>query len=773
MKSKLQDLKIKNLKNNDVYKPEFFRLCVEKDKKRFTELIESTTVFLGDEIYDQLKELIKCRHASVVLSPDDYPPLIEKHLGAVPLEEYGVWVYYPWNNVIVHTFEEDEFVEVRTSRNQYKITNRERDILAKKKVGVIGLSVGQSVAVTMAMERTCGELRLADFDVLELTNLNRIRTGLRNLGVKKVVSVAREIAEIDPYLKVVCYPDGITEESIDNFIHDGGKMDLLIDECDGLDVKVLCRIKAKSLQIPVVMEASDRGTIDVERFDLEPGRSILHGYIDHLDISKIKDLKTNEEKIPYLLPIAGSETLSKRAKASMVEVGQSITTWPQLASAVTLGGGIVTDICRRIFLDEFHDSGRYFIDMEELISDKNKPGPVPHKVTFTEGITASEMDALIGEANVASQDGQSELSDHIVKELVQAAILAPTGGNAQPWKWKYDNKNLYLFIHSEYEPKLVDFRNTASFIGLGAATENLVLKAHQLHQEVRIDKFPLGHTSKLIAVFHFFNEGNADEMPGLESHIADELADAIPNRIVNRQVTPTQIIEPARLQKLIEIARSVPGGDLKFVTDRKDIATISDIIGVANRVRVMNKNGHLEFMAEIRWTEEDAQKHKTGIDINTLGLTPGQLAGFNMVKDWEVVEYLNEWQGGSALERLTRKSANAASAIGLITMPSFGSDNFFEGGRAVERVWLAAAKDNISFGPLSVSTFLFNRYLREGSGAFSENVANELGALRKEFQRIFSIDDRFGEILLFRIFLSEPAKSRSLRKSVEDTLSFS
>ena len=47
-----------------------------------------------------------------------------------------------------------------------------------------------------------GEIRLADFDEIDLSNLNRVRTHLINIGINKAVIVAREIAEIDPYLKV-------------------------------------------------------------------------------------------------------------------------------------------------------------------------------------------------------------------------------------------------------------------------------------------------------------------------------------------------------------------------------------------------------------------------------------------------------------------------------------------------------------------------------------------------------------------------------------------
>ena len=54
----------------------------------------------------------------------------------------------------------------------------------------------------------------------------------------------------------------------------------------------------------------------------------------------------------------------------MPEIGKTILTWPQLASAVVLGGGVSADVTRRIFLNQFTDSGRFYIDIEELIKNK-------------------------------------------------------------------------------------------------------------------------------------------------------------------------------------------------------------------------------------------------------------------------------------------------------------------------------------------------------------------------------------------------------------------
>jgi hypothetical protein len=362
---------LEDFKNTkQVYKPIILRLDNFQDKLSFKELVEDSKIkFVCDEIYGQLEELIKVKNPAVNFKQDQYPELINKHLAGKDIREYGVWVYYPWNQRLVHLLDEEEFIEVRTNRNRNKITREEQEKLRKKKIGIVGLSVGQSIALTMVMERICGELRLADFDTAELSNLNRIRTGVHNLGLNKTIIAAREILEIDPFLNVKLFNDGLHDGNMDEFFLGGDKLDLFVEVCDGLNVKIKSRFKARELQIPVIMDTNDRGMLDVERFDREPARPILHGLADGLDPDTIGNL-TNEEKIPYILKMIGADTMSARLKASMPEVKKTINTWPQLASSVTLGGGVTTDVCRRILLDQFHDSGRYYVDLDEIIDNK-------------------------------------------------------------------------------------------------------------------------------------------------------------------------------------------------------------------------------------------------------------------------------------------------------------------------------------------------------------------------------------------------------------------
>ncbi|SFE86196.1 ThiF family protein [Pedobacter antarcticus] len=364
--------------NSSIYRPVYYRIHDQEDERKLHALIKNNPdILIYDTIYTQLTELIRLQHPTQRPDASATAILISEHAGK-DLKSYGVWVYYPWSKKLVHLLDEEEFVFVRTSRNIYKITPEEIQILRNKKIGIIGLSVGQSIALTLATERTCGELRLADFDEIELSNMNRIKVGVAELGLNKAIVAARQIAELDPFIDVKCFTSGVNAQNINSFFTEDGKLDILVEECDGIDIKILSRIKAKSLGIPVIMDTNDKGMLDVERFDLEPERPIFHGKVPELEAYSEEELTdklrtlTIPEKIEYLARIIGFENLSPAMLRSVSEMNKTIVGWPQLASAVTLGGAMITDVSRKILLQQFSVSGRFFVDFDELVQeDKN------------------------------------------------------------------------------------------------------------------------------------------------------------------------------------------------------------------------------------------------------------------------------------------------------------------------------------------------------------------------------------------------------------------
>ena len=142
-------------------------------------------------------------------------------------------------------------------------------------------SVGHVIAHTLAAQGLCGELRLADFDRIELSTSIGYPPQSWISGATKPEVAARRIAELDPYLRLRALEAGLTSGNVDEFLNG---LDIVIEECDSLDIKALLRESARARGIPVLMATSDRGLVDVERFDLEPQRPILHGLLGDVDL---------------------------------------------------------------------------------------------------------------------------------------------------------------------------------------------------------------------------------------------------------------------------------------------------------------------------------------------------------------------------------------------------------------------------------------------------------------------------------------------------------
>lgn len=756
---KLEQLLAQQESHQFLYSPTFLRLTTQQAKEELHNLLSIHGLSVNDFIKDQLKELIKINNPTRKFTDAELEEKAAAHIYPLTYLEYGVWVYYPWSNKLVHLVDEEEFIQIRTSRNEYKITRQERDVLRTKKIGIVGLSVGQAVAVTLAMERVCGELRLADFDTLELTNLNRIRTGTHNLGLPKVVAVAREIAEIDPFLTITCYPEGLLESNMDDFFTKNGKLDLLVEESDGFDIKITSRYKARELQVPVLMETSDRCTVDVERFDLEPNRSILHGSVDHLDIATLKTLKTNEQKIPYVLAILGIETSSTRLKASMVEIEQTITSWPQLGSSVTMGGGITADVSRRILLNQFTESGRYYIDVEELISNK-KTGPLPAEIIREEKVSASDF---ADKARTTADTRQLPVPEDTITQLVAAACTAPSGGNAQPWRWVFKEQTLFLFNGTDSSDTLLGYGNLGAYVGLGAAAENILLKAAQLNLKAVCTPFPDQQQKDLVAIFRFYT---AEEGTGTENIV---LAAGIEDRLTNRNISKRAPINTTALEKIRAAAEKIPGATVNFFTADEKMDKIGEILGEIEKIRLLEKTGHRDFIDEIRWTEKENLEKRDGIDIRTLDVTASEMAGLQVAKDYRVIELVDQWNGGNAFKKLTTKTIGAAGAVGVITMPDTTDSSYFEGGRALQRAWIAANLEGISFHLVAAPFYMFARLILGKGEGLSKKGKERLENLRGDFCSVFELTPGRGEIFIFKLAIAGDPEVRSLRKPLEET----
>ncbi|MFH1351930.1 MAG: sulfur carrier protein ThiS adenylyltransferase ThiF [Pseudomonadota bacterium] len=136
-------------------------------------------------------------------------------------------------------------------------------------VGVAGLG-GLGSAVTIALARMgIGTLILADYDVVEPSNLNRQHYALRHIGMAKTDAMAQILADLNPYIRVITH----------NVILERGNIPNLFKETE-IIVECFDRAEAKAMILNTVSEFLP------ETFII--GASGLAGYGDSNSIRTMK-----------------------------------------------------------------------------------------------------------------------------------------------------------------------------------------------------------------------------------------------------------------------------------------------------------------------------------------------------------------------------------------------------------------------------------------------------------------------------------------------------
>jgi hypothetical protein len=179
---------------------------------------------------------------------------------------------------------------------------------------------------------------------------------------------------------------------------------------------------------------------------------------------------------------------------------------------------------------------------------------------------------------------------------------------------------------------------------------------------------------------------------------------------------------------------------------------------------------HAEMMGEVRWSAREVETTRDGLDLATLELTPTDLAGMRLVSSWGLMAVVQKLGAGRGLERPSRKSIAAASAVGLLSVPGTERAAWFEGGRALERVWLRATVLELAFQPMTPLLYLFNRALHGETSDFEARELEELDRLRSRFESVFAPDANASRVMLFRLARADAASAHSLRLAPKDVL---
>ena len=361
--------------------------------------------------------------------------------------------------------------------------------------------------------------------------------------------------------------------------------------------------------------------------------------------------------------------------------------------------------------------------------------------------------------NSATASPPSQTLSHL--ELVRAAILAPSPDNNQPWRFVAEGDR--LLVHLDPQRALPsDVNAMYDLMGLGAAIENASIAASQSGYESHVEYATLQTTP-------------ADDAP---SHVAtmsfrpggdpDPLSACLATRCTCRKLYSTQPVADDRLERLGDAAREFPDVQLDWITDRRRVRAFARLIAVSDRFRFQYEPFHKEIFRQLRFSPEDAERTRDGLDVRTLELPPGSAALLRLLRPWSRMRLVNRVGLGRLLTWPSALSVWKSGNLGVLSLPEPGATGFIRGGRAFQRIWLATEAENLALQPLgSLPIFLAQmaqlggRNLTPAHQELSQRLGQWLGQL------VPTITGRT-LTMVFRLGYSSPPRVRSLRRPAED-----
>ena len=176
--------------------------------------------------------------------------------------------------------------------------------LVDAKVLVVGLGgLGCPVALYLAGAGV-GELWLADFDTVDLSNLQRqIAHTMSDIDRPKVISVSEAVAAINPDTMSQCIGEKLTGQ----FLLDAVKrVDVVVDCCDNLQTRLEINRACVELKTPLVSGAAIRSEGQVIVFDSREATCPCYQCL-YKDVTAVEDLScANSGVLSPLVGVIGS-----------------------------------------------------------------------------------------------------------------------------------------------------------------------------------------------------------------------------------------------------------------------------------------------------------------------------------------------------------------------------------------------------------------------------------------------------------------------------------
>ncbi len=657
-----------------------------------------------------------------------------------------------------HAYRDDAF-----SRNIGILTAEEEERLGMSRVAIAGLGgVGGAHLITLA-RLGVGKFNVADFDCFEPANVNR-QYGARipDFGRPKLDVMVEEAFRINPFLEIKAFPDGLSSGNLEAFLEG---VDAVLDGLDffNFDMRRLLFTRSRERGIFVITAAPLGFSSAVLIFSPQPGEMTFDEYFD------IREGMSAEEKLlAFGLGLAPKGTHLGYLDVSSVDLkakaGPSVSIACQLCSAnasmetlrILLKRGQVKPVP---YYFQFDPYARKYRTGRLLLGNRN---PIQRAKKFYVKNFLLEKDSVFGvsppETPEIKADGRS-VPPEAIRYILQAGIQAPSGDNAQPWKFSVADNRISLFLDPHADSSFFNVRQMASVISGGAVLENMRMAATVFGLEGNVTYLPDPRKPECLARMDL----------RLSNGKRNSLHDVIWKRCTNRKLYARRPIPQALLADFQSEEATRGGSRWHLLVEESDLARLARIIYRVDRIRTEHRQLHEHLQQMIRYTDKEALDKCNGFPVGNLEAGRMGELFLRLTRPWPIMDFANRIGIGRLVPLHTYQAVRASSAAALLTVPSMGMEDFLRGGQAMEHIWLYLTQKGLSVQPLAAVTLFWLRWQMEGGSGFSPRHQLLLSHVWRDYRDLFRTVDfeKEGHIILFRLGYGGKIRYRTLRKEPE------
>lgn len=347
------------------------------------------------------------------------------------------------------------------------------------------------------------------------------------------------------------------------------------------------------------------------------------------------------------------------------------------------------------------------------------------------------------------------MNQEIIKKIIEAGNLAPSGSNSQSWKFKVSQNKLTVYLLPEKDHPVLNFDKRGTYIAHGALLENIEIASRYFGYKPEYEILPEENIS-----FNIVFEESESKTEEIEN-----LYQAIFSRCSNRKPFKKDQLSQEQIDYLFQEKNKYPQCEVIYFTDNNQIQEIAKYLPFDILVFLRNKLLHQLLFKEILWKEEE-QKVKPGLYIKTMEVPPPAVLIFKLLSNWKICNLLSKIH-----EKIYEQSIKTASSAGLIgaIVAENKSSNFIYVGRLLENIWLRATKLNLGFQFISGIVFLWQQLNFGNKEIFSEKDKEIIDNAYNNLAKLLGLEDKNNKVIagFFRVGFADKPSAVSYKRPPE------